>query len=334
MDEHRRTGGSMRGRRHRFLLQAAASAVFITVVYWLVDVAALWGAIRRLPIGLWLFTVVVHSMLHVVQAAKWWSFLGMSGVRVPIGAVVQAHAAGQFGGVILPSVLGGDALRTLLVVRSAGKLEATLFAGIADRIVDTACMMTLVAIGFVLARSALESRGIEVRSVLLAALVLGVMAAWLVVRSVLRPRLLYRLPRRSALGILRARRAFQTMRRHSPQALVASVVGLAIQAGFVVTVIPIGEALGLTLDVRLWFALWPIAKMAAMLPASLGGLGLLELTFSFLVHGFAERELAVATAVVMQTIRLAVAVVGGAYWLVSGFGFLTTSRARGVGLKQ
>jgi uncharacterized membrane protein YbhN (UPF0104 family) len=116
------------------------------------------------------------------------------------------------------------------------------------------------------------------------------------------------------------------MLQHPRQAFLACVVGFAIQASFVVTVILLGETLGLGLDPRLWFLFWPVAKMAAMLPASLGGLGVLELTFSFLVQGLADRDTAVAIAVVMQTVRIAVAVLGGAYWLGTSAGFGNVSR--------
>lgn len=317
--------------RRRFLIQAGGSAVFIGIVYWLVDLDTLWRTLRRMPIWLWAFTVLVHSALHVVQAAKWRAFLAMSGVKVRVGVVLQAHAAGQFGGVILPSVLGGDAVRTALVVRNVGKPEAVLFAGVVDRIVDTACMLTLIGIGFVLAPSALDGSALEVHTFLLIALATGTVAGLVGLRWLLRPASLRKLPRRVAIGVLRARRAFRTMQRHPRQALVAFAIGLAIQACFVVTVILIGETLGLNLDTRLWFLFWPVAKMAAMLPASLGGLGVLELTFSFLVRGFADRDVAIAIAVVMQTVRLAVAVLGGGYWLATSIGSRSVRRVADPG---
>jgi uncharacterized membrane protein YbhN (UPF0104 family) len=104
------------------------------------------------------------------------------------------------------------------------------------------------------------------------------------------------------------------MARNPGRALLGLMLCLFFQASIVATAIPIGAMLGFHMDPRLWFLTYPLAKVATMLPISLGGLGVLELTFQFLVKPFADGQLAVAVALVMQSIRIALGLLAGAIW--------------------
>jgi hypothetical protein len=73
-----------------------------------------------------------------------------------------------------------------------------------------------------------------------------------------------------------------------------TLICVALQAGFVLLNIALGNMMGMELSASLWFMLWPLSKIASMLPVSLGGLGVREATFGLLVSPFIDSKLAVA----------------------------------------
>ena len=95
---------------------------------------------------------------------------------------------------------------------------------------------------------------------------------------------------------------------------------LAIQAGFVLVNLLLGGSMGIALDWRLWYLLWPLAKIAAMAPVSLGGIGVREAAFAALAGRFVAEDRIVAQSLVWESIL----VVGGL--IAGGLHLLTTPR--------
>lgn len=313
-------------RYRTLLLRLGGSVLLLGIVFSMVELDAIVEAFERVPGWLWLLTLGIHVALHLLQAAKWKLFVRLSGAGLPFGSALRCHAAGLFSSLGLPSLIGGDVLRAALAIRKIGHGESVVLGSLIDRLTDVLSLVILVGAGLVLAPSALED---DARHVTLWALagVLGMtglgVVAWL---AVLRPAVVKRLPRSMARSLLKIRRALRTLNRSPGPAVAGLSLSLLMQAGIVVTAIAIGEMLGLNLDPRLWFLCYPLAKLATMLPISLGGLGVLELSFSFLVRSFADAQLAVALALVMQSVRIALGLVAGAYWLGSGWNPSNASR--------
>lgn len=297
-----------------FLLKAGGSLILLAVVFWIVDVEVVISALRNLDLRLWGLTVLMHAGLHVLQATKWRLFLDASGVDLPLSSALRFHAAGLFASLGLPSLIGGDVLRVALATRQTGKPEAVTLGSIADRLSDILGIVVLVSGGLILAPSAIQGQALDLFVLVLASVAILTVAAFVTLRFVLRAKFLRRIPRRAAQSALRARRGLQTMARSPGRALLGLGLSLFFQAGIVITAIPIGAMLGFYLDVRLWFLCYPLAKAMTMLPISLGGIGVLEASFQFLVEAVADGKLAVALALVMQSIRIALGLLAGVAW--------------------
>ena len=75
----------------------------------------------------------------------------------------------------------------------------------------------------------------------------------------------------------------------------------------------------------MWFLVWPLAKVASLLPISLGGLAVREATLAALLVPFGVRPSAgVAVSLVWQSVLIAGGLMGGLLWLA-----LRKSSARG-----
>ena len=87
-----------------------------------------------------------------------------------------------------------------------------------------------------------------------------------------------------------------------------------LQGGFVLVNVVVGESLGLDLPVGTWFLLWPLAKIAAMLPLSFGGLGVREAAFAGLLVPWGLEGIAVVQSLVWQSVLLVGGLIAGGYW--------------------
>jgi glycosyltransferase 2 family protein len=293
----------------RLVLSLAVLAMVFELVGGARIVEAL-GSVRPVP---WAAVLLGFLTLHVASAIKWRYFLGLFGAKVPFVPTLQCYSAGLFGNLCLPSLVGGDVLRAGLAMRFTPKKEAVVLSTAIERLSDVVALLILTVLGMIAAPSAvgeLEARAALGFAVLLACVLI---AAWAATKIPLR-----RMPRRLARFSIQALRSYRAAVRSPAKVLAGTLICVALQAGFVLLNVQLGEMIGMHLDIALWFSLWPLSKIASMLPISLGGLGVREAAFGLLVKPFIDSRLAVAESLIWQTILVAGGLIAGAYWLASG----------------
>lgn len=304
----------------KVLVRVAGSAVLLALVFWFVGFDAVTDALANTRPGPWLIGLAGFLGLHLLSAAKWRFFLATVGAPLPLSLAIKCYAAGLFANLCLPSLVGGDVLRAGLAMQGRDDKAAIVFGSVVDRLSDVMALGLLVAIGMVVAPGAAESvhggavSGPVVFAVLLTGAVVGLVSA----RLVLARLPLRRLPRKLAKVIIKLLRALNALIRRPVRGVVGLSWCLGLQTGFVLVNVHLGQMVGLELDLRLWFLLWPLAKVAAMLPVSLGGLGVREAAFAALVQPFADQRLAVAESLVWQSILIVGGLIAGAFWMLSG----------------
>ena len=305
-----------RPRYGRALFRLGLSAAVLAVVVKLVGPRTVYDAIRSVPFTGWLAGLVGFCGFHFVGAVKWRLFMGLAGADVKLGVTVRAYAAGLFANLCLPSLVGGDVLRAGIVLGTTTRKEAVVFGSLVDRFADVAALGTLVLIGALAAPSAvndLEGIAGPITWIATALPVIAVASA-VVGLLVLRRLRLRSLPKKVAKILIGFLRALRAMRARPTLGLRGYALCLVVQAGFVAVNALLGDAMGLDLDFRLWLLLWPLAKIAAMLPLSLGGIGVREAAFATLVAPFAAEELAVAQSLVWESILVTGGLLAGAWW--------------------
>ncbi len=306
------------GRRSRraYLLRLVVSAAILAVLVAWLPWADLIGAIRRVSPALWALVLLGFLAGHAASALKWSWLLQACGARTRFAGVLRAHGAGLAGNLVLPSLVGGDVVRAGLAARG-DEIERVAVGTVADRVLDTAALLALIAAG-VPFLPALSGAGGRLLPGLAAVLGLGAAFAtglWLLTRA--------RLPRRLRRPAARLREATAALLRHPGRAIAAGLAAVAVQAAFVLLAVALGRAMELTLPLAAWFVLWPLAKLAALVPVSLGGIGVREVAWSALAAPFGVAPvLAVGLALVWDTVLVA----GG---LAAGAAALWTPDAKG-----
>ena len=304
------------GERKRPLLgvalRAAATIAILAFILSRLDLAEVGAAMLQTGLMLWLATHISHGLLHVMAALKWRRLMNACGLSVEPVDAIRAHFAGLFANTILPSIIGGDAVRMGIVVRDGSRLTAAATAVVADRATDVVALIALAAIGgyFV----ALEHVAVQILFYATTTLLLGIGVGVVGIRVVDAERL----PGRAAKAVVGLQQAVEDLSQRKLAVAQALVVSLVMQGSFAAQNVMLGNAIGIDVPAAAWFVAWPLAKLVALTPVSLGGLGVREGAVVALLLPFgAEPALAMAEALIWYSLMLVLGLDGGAFslWL-------------------
>ena len=105
--------------------------------------------------------------------------------------------------------------------------------------------------------------------------------------------------------------------------LVSLTLGLIIQTSLLGLSAIIANACGLHVQFRIWLLVWPLAKLLALVPLTLGGLGLREAGLAALLAPFGvAATLAVAAGLGWESIVIGSGLAAGVIsFLLGGTGF-------------
>jgi len=299
-----------RGRLLIALRWLAAAAV-IGVLLRFLPLHLLAEAVRRVPVATFVAIVFGYLCAHAVGVAKWRMVVNAAGAQLDFRTSAQCYTGGLFGTLFLPSIIGGDVVRLAVGLRRSPNPAAVLAGNVADRFMDVAAQGGLVLLGILLLPSALPAtiQG-QAQKVLLycgVAFLVLLICGLLLYRPLLKGRSI-RFRRRVA----RVRHSLRSVSSAPHILLGAWLMGTAIQTAFLLLTAKLAETCGLVLPLRDWFFAWPLAKLAAVLPLTQGGIGVREAALVGLLSPFgAAPHLVLAAGLIWE----AVVITGG---LLSG----------------
>ena len=298
--------------RWLIVLRWLAAAAVIGVLLRFLPLHLLAEAIRRVPIATFLAILFGYLCAHAVGIAKWRMVVNAAGAQLDFRTSAQCYTGGLFGTLFLPSIIGGDVVRLAVGLRRSPNPAAVLAGNVADRFVDVAAQGGLVLIGILLLPGALpgslQGQGQKVLLYLGAALLVLVLCGVFLYRPLLKGRSV-RFRRR--LG--RLRHALRSVSGAPHVLLGAWLLGTAIQTAFLVLTAKLAQACGLVLPLRDWFFAWPLAKLAAVLPLTQGGIGVREAALVGLLSPFgAAPHLVLAAGLVWEAVVITGGLLSGA----------------------
>ena len=304
-------GGDRRWRS--FLPRAAVTGGALAALLLIASPGALLEALGNVPLSVWAATAGGLLLGHTVAALKWRSLVRSAGSDCTPHQALRAHGAGLFANLFLPSLVGGDVVRAAAVTQR-GEGAAVAAGSIADRLIDTVALGALAGCGALL----VERPAGAPPTAAIAALCAGVATATLMAPALIERAPLERLPERLAGPASRLRDAASRLRARPAVALTALVISLAVQLSFVWLNARLGHAVGIDLAFGVWLLCWPLAKLFALLPISLGGLGVREAALAALLGSFGiGAALAVAQSLLWQGALLLTGAAAGTFAVAS-----------------
>jgi len=282
----------------RWLIRAAVSVAVAAILLTVVPIDAVIDALRRISVWTWSASVVVFFAGHYLNAVKLRLLLGPAPGLLP--ACVRAQYAGLAANLGLPGLAGGDFVRAAYLVPACG-VQRVALASVADRAIDTGTVVLLVAVALPIAGmppaiADIVRHGLWLAVIVAAAAIAGV--------------LLLRLRRFAALAgrLSEARRAIAARRGAVAG---ACVISLVVQSAFVMTNVWLARQVGVSTALATWFVAWPLSKLVAVLPISLGGIGVREAALVSLLAPYgAPREAVLASGILWQAVLIVTGLAG------------------------
>jgi uncharacterized membrane protein YbhN (UPF0104 family) len=289
-------------------VRIGGSAVILSALVAFVSPRDLAAAARHLTPELMLPALSLYLLLHVLGTLKWQIMINAAGAGLSWLHSARCYYAGLFANTFLISLVGGDVVRAGMAMRQARSKAGLLVGSLADRLFDVAGLLAI-TIGAAFWMPSLVDhqtrqlyRGLFFAAGLLAVVGVGV--------GVLLPA--RRLPYKVRRYLVRFRVATHAVVRQPHLVFLAVGIGIVLQASLVFLNAWLGAACGLHLPLWAWLFAWPLAKIASMVPVSLGGLGVREAALvSLLVPFGADAASVVAAGLAFE----AVIIIGG---LISG----------------
>ena len=297
-------------------LRIAGTIIALAVLFHFLPVGELWRTMRRISPAAWLTVLAAYLAAHCIGIFKWRLMVNLAGAGLSLPTAARCYFAGLFGNVFLPSLIGGDVIRAGLALRLGRSKAGVLLGSLLDRMLDVTALVIVAATGVLLVPGQLDPQlaGGVWRFVIFAAaggvVALGLLVAmlWLA-----RRRLSYRSRRR----IAKLRRAGRKMARQPLRVALALGLGITLQLSFVLLMSRIAAECGLFVSFLGWMFAYPLAKLAALLPLTQGGIGVREAALATLLLPFgAAPVLTVAAGLVWETVVIVAGLLAGAlaFW--------------------
>lgn len=308
-----------------FVVKAAISAVLLYFSLRRVDL----GHIGERLAGLdwrWLAAVLVLMTVQVCfNALRWRGIVEVCGVALRVRAALAYTFVGQFFSQVLPSTIGGDAMRVWLLARDAGAgWSAAIYSVFIDRVVGVATLATLVTVCLPWTLVRVQD---PVARLALVALGIGALFATFVFLALGHRRLtiLERWwPTRHLATISRLAWKLCT----SSAAPKVATIAISVHLLTVLETWAAARAAHASADVvEIMFVVLPVI-LVATIPISIAGWGVRE---SAMVMAFSYAGLAESDGLIVSLIygagTLALGIAGGIVWVASGYKWSSVTAA-------
>src|ERR1700674_1327221 len=289
----------------------AAALLVLGILFYLLPVGPLRNALLRVPLTRFIAVLLIYLVALTGGITKWHTVVNSAGAQLSFAASAQCYTSGLFGALFLPSIVGGDVARLAVGISRSPHPAAVITGNIADRFLDVTAQLTLVSLGLILLPGSLPvPLQAPARHVLFAGVAVAAVFLSLVLilhRPLLRGRSI-RFRRRLA-PIPDAGGAVS--RQQSPL-LFGWLLGTSVQGTYTLLTALLGISCGLVLPFRVWLFAWPLAKMAAVVPITQGGIGVREAALVLLLAPFgAPPARVLATGIVWEGVIIAGGLLAG-----------------------
>jgi glycosyltransferase 2 family protein len=302
---------TLRGSWYLLVARWAAAALVIGVLLYLLPLAPLRAALGRVPPMRLASVLLIYLVALTGGIIKWHTVVNTAGAQLKFAASAQCFTSGLFGDLFLPSVIGGDVARLAVGIARSPRPAAVITGNVADRLLDLAAQLTLVSIGVMLLPGSLPKvLQAPARRVLFAgvlAMLIFVLLVWVLRRPLLRGRSI-----RIRRWVAQVRHAIRMLARRPHRLAFGWLLGTSVQGTYILLTAVLGMSCGLDLPLRVWLFAWPLAKIAAVMPITQGGIGVREAALVILLAPFgAPGPQVLATGIVWEGVIIAGALLAG-----------------------
>ncbi len=308
--------GTTPGRRFSLglLARAVISAAFLVWILGKLDWADFGRTLLHADLTYLSLSLAVAPVLVLTSAVKWKVLLAARGHRQSLGACFALYLVGMLFNNVLPSNVGGDVARSYLMGRRIGDMPQAIASVFVERFLGVTALMMSLPLSIALAPRDLWSQA--VRGSLLAVVGLYLLLAWVVLDRRFQRFVARRESSKIFRKIARLQGAIDAYRGHAGALLVALAVSLVFYLLAAWNIQVSARAFGATMTYRDALVVSPVVLTIAMLPISLGGVGLAEWAYLFAMGKVGvSPSAALATGLIMRAKGLLLSALGAVAYL-------------------
>jgi uncharacterized protein (TIRG00374 family) len=298
------------------------TAAAVAYLVWKIELSTTLDVLGDTSLGWFALAVAIMVLTVPILAARWGWLLDAQEIREGVRWLTRTYFLAYTAGQILPTSLGGDAVRVVETVRRhPGRTAVVTGTVLLERGLGGAATVLLGAIGFLLSIGRYD---VSAYLWLEGVFVFGtIVLAFLFFARSARPLLRRAQPLLERVRLERPLRAFYEGVHHfrGYPRLLALVIGVtfAVQAVRIVAIWASAKAVGIDLDVRVYYVMGPLLFLVMLIPFTLNGLAVREAFFvSFLGSLGVPASQAFAAGFLYFLVTLAMALPGGVIAVRSG----------------
>jgi glycosyltransferase 2 family protein len=289
---------------------------------WKVDLEQTWDVLVAADPWWFLLAVAIMTLTVVPMAERWRRLLAARGMHERLPWLTRAYLVAYTAGQILPTSIGGDAVRIVETSRRhTGRLGDVSAIVLLERALGGAATVLLGAVGFLLA---LGEYDVGAYLWIEGLFVLGtIVLGFLLLSRRARPLLRRFAPLLRRLRLERPVRAvydgIHAFRDRAGLLTGLFLFTVAIQAVRVLAIWSTARAVGIELSPRLYYVMGPLFFLVLLVPFTLNGLAVREAFFvSFLGSVGVDPDQAFAAGFLFFVVTVAMALPGGLILLWEG----------------
>jgi len=310
-----RTLSNRQKRLLRLVATLVVTGLCTAYVVWKIDISRTAHLLAHANVGYFLGAVAIMVISVWPMAWRWQKLLEARGIRDRLSWLVRAYFVAYTAGQILPTAVGGDAVRIYETAkRHTGRGGQVAGSVLLERALGGAATLALAAVGFALAVGRYDVGAylwIEL------AFVVGtvVLAVALFSRRV-RPLLARTVPLLRLVRLDRPIRAayegIHSYREHPRLLGGVFTLTLAVQSVRVLAIWLAGKAVDVNLSPRPYYVMGPLLFLVLLMPFTINGIAVRESFFvSFLGGLHVNADKAFATGFLFFAVTLCLSVPGG-----------------------
>lgn len=266
-------------------LRVLISALLVFIVVTNLDIKAMWSAFASLDPVLYAYGLVIFLLsTGLLWAMRWQKILNASGVQIKLWPLIKYNFVGSFFSLFLPTAIGGDLPRLVDISQQTEKFADALSSILLDRIIGLLSLLLLALFAVLLGNQIIDENAVYIS---LFTLLLFLALTWALFFNsrvsgwVIR---LFHLPilMRALNGIQNFYSSLQLIYQSPVNLTSALGISLIAQILEIVSVM----LLALSIDIRVpsvyYFVFVPIIWVLAVMPISVGGVGIREGAFVLL----------------------------------------------------
>jgi len=292
------------------------TALLLFVAFRAVDVVAVSNLVSRLSASWAAAAFALTALIIVSDATLLERVIRAFERRMPFGTALRYSFVGWFFSNVAPSTVGGDVFRGVQLSRVGMSPGAAARLVVAIRVLSFTTLVIVMFAGFPIAlRSLSRPQDVFLFGSVLVAAAGAIFALFVMAHVAVRIRRIERWAFSRKLEKIAG--DFRMLLVPSLSIATAWLAALVQHLLRVATLACLAAGLGLGIPFSVLFAFTPAALLMAMLPISLGGWGVRELTFVyFLGAAGVGAEAALSLSIVFGLLRVIVGALGGITWVM------------------